>query len=69
MGGISTIDMGNGDGWFVIGSYCDEAGLFDRCGQDTVSLIVDVFSNDVDPSWSSGYKLCLFVVELFEGVE
>lgn len=61
--------MGNGDRWFVINGHCDEAVLFDGCRQDTVALIVDVFANDIDPSWSPGYKLRLLFVEQFELVQ
>ncbi len=50
----------------IIGRYRDETILLNSSWKDTISLIVNMLSYDIDPTWSSGYKSWIGLVNLIE---
>lgn len=48
------------------GFGCNEAIFFDGRGENAVSFVVDVFSNDVDSSWGSGDEFWIGFVSCVE---
>jgi hypothetical protein len=50
-------------------SDCNQAIFFDGCRQHSVSLVVNVFSDEIDPSWGASDELRSGSIVLLERIQ
>ena len=66
---LVLINMADHDHIEGVLSNSNEAVLLDRSRQHPIALVVNVLSDDVDPSWRPGNELRLFVISMLEGAD